>query len=317
MAVSGNDTFMAQFGRPLERVLFLKVWEALLILGASLLSTLEGGELGGNAEVEFLPLPALRISGSPARAHTQGLEIVGNRYFVTARREDGAQRRALLLQWSPGDSNWSFWDLTPPSAPTLDHPGGMQAEGRRLWIPISESQRKGKSTVRAYPLLGWTPERIPPPEVEFPVDDHIGAVAVLAGRSLLVGASWDTETVYLWDFSGTEREVLRGAALSRLGLGLGTPETPGLRVQDWKGSAGSLVASGLVSAGGASSSSVSRLLRLGDSLSSPPVLLPIPSVAGVELAREAMAVHDGSVCFLPEDLGETNRLIRIPLPKLP
>lgn len=199
----------------------------------------------------------------------------------------------------------------------MDHPGGMQADGRRLWIPISESRKKGRSVVRAYSVEGWTPGRIPAPEVEFSVDDHIGAVAVLAGRSLLAGASWDTETVYLWDFSGAEKQVLRGAALARLALGPGTRENPGLRVQDWKGTEGGLVASGLIPTGGVSSKSISRLLFLGDSLSSPPFLLPLPSVAGVELAREAMAVHDGSVYFLPEDLGETNRLIRIPLPKLP
>ncbi|MBL9175878.1 MAG: hypothetical protein JNL10_20210 [Verrucomicrobiales bacterium] len=281
------------------------------------LGPLRGATEPGEVPVEFVPLPALRIAGEPAWAHTQGLEIVGDRYLVTARREDGAQRRALLLQWSAGDSNWSSWDLTPPGAPTLDHPGGMQSDERRLWIPVSESRRKGKSVVRAYSLQGWTPERIPKPEIEFPVDDHIGAVAVLAGRSLLVGASWDTETVYLWDFSGAEKEVLRGAALSRLGLGPGTRETPGLRVQDWKGTAGGLVASGLVPTGGASSSSVSRVLFLGDSLSSPPILLSLPSVAGVELGREAMAVHDGRLWFLPGDLGETNRLIRIPMPKVP
>ncbi|MFO1461984.1 MAG: DUF6454 family protein [Verrucomicrobiota bacterium] len=276
-----------------------------------------GATGSGVAPVDFLPLPALRISGEPARAHTQGLEIVGNRYFVTARREDGGQRRALLLQWSSGDSNWSTWNLTPPGAPTMDHPGGMQADGRRLWIPLSESRKNGKSVVRAYSVEGWTPGRIPAPEVEFAVDDHIGAVAVLAGRWLLAGASWDTETVYLWDFSGAEKQVLRGAALSRLGLGPGTRDDPGLRVQDWKGTTDGLVASGLFSTGGVSSPSVSRVLILGDSLSSPPVLLPLPSVAGVELAREAMAVHDGCLWFLPEDLGETNRLIRLPMPKAP
>lgn len=287
----------------------------LIAAGACLVCL--NAELRGESPVETIALPPFRMNGVPARAHIQGLEIVGNRYFVTARRDDVTPRRALLLLWSPEEPHWSSWDLTPPGSVTLDHPGGMQADGGRLWIPFSESRRTRKSIVRAYPIQGWTPDRVPAPEIEFPVNDHIGAVAVLSGRSLLVGASWDTEAVYLWDFSGAEREVLRGEALSRLGLGPGTPETPGLRVQDWKGTGGGLVASGLVPTRGAFSSSVSRLLRLGDSLSSPPVLLPIPTVAGVELAQEAMAVHDGSIFFLPEDLGETNRLIRIPLPKLP
>ena len=147
------------------------------------------------------------------------------------------------------------------------------------------------------------------------MDDHIGAVAVLAGRWLFAGASWDTETVYLWGFlRRRETGLTRGSPLP-VGTGAGDPGRSGLRVQDWKGTTDALVASGLFSTGGVSSPSVSRVLILGDSLSSPPVLLP-PSrrLPGGALAQEAMCVHDGCLWFPSRDL-ETNRLIRLPMPE--
>jgi hypothetical protein len=42
----------------------------------------------------------------------------------------------------------------------------------------------------------------------------------------------------------------------------------------------------------------------------------LPRRDGVELAREAMAISDGSVYFLPGDLGASNRLFRVALAEL-
>ena len=50
-----------------------------------------------NLEVKQVKLPSLRIDGEQALAHTQGLEIVGNKYYVTARRDDVRPRRPILV----------------------------------------------------------------------------------------------------------------------------------------------------------------------------------------------------------------------------
>src|SRR5437899_12397813 len=104
-----------------------------------------------NVKVELIALPMLHVNGQMARAHTQGLEVQGGRFYVTARREDVRPKRALLLRTEPAGTNWDVWDITPatPAAATTapDHPGGMQSDGKRLWIPIAESKDKSHSRI--------------------------------------------------------------------------------------------------------------------------------------------------------------------------
>ena len=68
-------------------------------------------------------LPALRISGQPARAHTQGLEIKSGNYYVTARRDDVLPKRALLLRTDPHGTDWDVWALLVLQ--NLDSSGGQ------------------------------------------------------------------------------------------------------------------------------------------------------------------------------------------------
>ena len=49
--------------------------------------------------LEEIKLPALRIQDQAAKAHTQGMELVGEIFFVTARRDDVRPKRALLLAY--------------------------------------------------------------------------------------------------------------------------------------------------------------------------------------------------------------------------
>lgn len=272
----------------------------------------------GAADIERVALPALRLRGEPLTAHTQGLEIVGDSLYVTARQDTPAPRRALLLRTAWQAAGWDLWELTA-GEPGLDHPGGLQSDGQRLWIPLATSRRGGTSRIQAYALADLKPGQPPRPEVEFAVTNHIGALAVLPRQDLLVGAAWDTDTVYLWDRQGRLKETLRGADLRRRGLG-GEPlagELPGLAVQDWKFVDGVLVAAGLVKPGGTAGHSFSRLLWLDSRLEHLPTLPPLPpGPEGVELGREGMAVAKDSVWFLPGDLGATNAIYRTSWPAL-
>src|SRR6266436_3117167 len=190
--------------------------------------------------IDEIPLPPLRIDSQPARAHTQGLEVTGSSYYVTARREDIRPKRAMLLRTGKTETHWDVWDITPRdsgSAPmTLDHPGGMQSDGQRLWIPIAESKPKSRSIIRVVPLAAMVAGQPLDPEFEFPVDDHIGAVAVAVDHNLVLGANWDTESVYVWDLHGHLKRTLTGSELGLRGLGAVAGPTPrfGIAVQDWK-----------------------------------------------------------------------------------
>jgi len=262
----------------------------------------------------------LRVNGQPARAHTQGLEVQGGRYYVTARREDVRPKRALLLRTEPAGTNWDVWDITPatPAAATmaLDHPGGMQSDGKRLWIPIAESKPKSHSRLCAFPLDGMVAGQPLKPEFEFLFNDHIGAVAVAADHGLLIGANWDTESVYVWDLQGHLKRTLPGSALAMRGLGLapGISGGSGVAVQDWKSIGNRLYASGLSRASGPEAiSSRSRWLSFTNFLEPDfrgcAVVLPLQG--RTELGREAMAIADGRIYFIPEDLGASNRLFHV------
>ena len=272
--------------------------------------------------VRITPLPALTIEGRPARAHTQGLESIGSDLLVTARRDDIQPKRALLLRLRSGSTTWDSWDITvsqgagTPEA--LDHPGGFQSDGTRLWIPLAQSARHGHSRIRVYALDTLKPGITPTPEIEFPVDDHIGAIAVSRDTGQVLGASWDTECVYVWDLSGRLERRLTVPELRARKLGMTrSPESrSGLAVQDWKFVGPRLLASGLhKESSGVHPVPQSRLIWF-DSFLEPEVhttIISLPRVGAVEPGHEGMAVSGAEILFLPEDLGATNRLLRVPL----
>ena len=272
--------------------------------------------------VDVVSLPPMRIEGRPARAHTQGLELAGGKYYVTARRDDVRPRRALLLRTDPAATNWDVWDITPLDAQGaltgLDHPGGMQSDGTRLWIPVAESKRNSRAIVRAFLLADLVAGRQVKPVFEFPVNDHIGAVAVSTEHGLLFGANWDTEKVYVWDLKGQLQRTLRGDELEARGVGAvaGSEGRAGVAVQDWKVVGERLYASGLFrSPKLATASLASRLCWFEHFLERDFQCRTVTLLGrhGVELAREAMAIFDGSLYFLPQDLGASNRLFRVGL----
>jgi hypothetical protein len=277
----------------------------------------------GELAIEEIQLPALRINWQPARAHTQGLEVEGGNYFVTARREDVRPKRALLLRVTQTATNWDVWDITPGDidgiAMHLDHPGGMQSDGRRLWIPIAESKPKSHSIIRVFPLQSIIPNRALESEFEFRVNDHIGAVAVAVESDLVFGANWDTESVYVWDLHGRLKRTLSSSELTLRGLGSVAGSSAGVAIQDWKSVGNRIFASGLSrDRTAAITSSQSRLISIHNFLEPDfhQSVIVLPLYKGIELAREAMAISGGAALFLPEDLGASNRIFRIALTNL-
>lgn len=275
--------------------------------------------------VESIRLPVLRIDGKAVTAHKQGLDWVDGQLFVTAQRDDVRPKRALLLRVVPAATNWVAWDITPAgragAGTGRDHPGGFQTDGTRLWIPVAESKPHGRSVIRAYRVTDLTAGRRPEAEFEFEVEDHIGAVAVSVERQLLLGANWDTETVYAWDFNGRSLWTLAGVALKERGLGFvaGAGGRAGIAVQDWKLVGDQLYVSGLFRSPGTASVPPASRWCWFDHFSAHtalPSTVTLPLQDGVELAKEAMAIAGDKVYFLPEDLKATNRLFWISLTAL-
>src|SRR5215471_16917640 len=204
------------------------------------LGTLQAAHPAVAAELETIPLPPLQVHGQTASAHTQGIEIVDGQFYVTARLETAQPKRAILARTTPKSTGWDTWDITPATPPEaagpLDHPGGFQSDGARLWIPVSESLRHGRTVIRVFALARLTPGQAASSDFDFAVADHIGALAVATNQSTLLGANWDTETVYVWDLKGRLQQTLTGLELKSRGLGIlsGAGGHPGVAVQDWK-----------------------------------------------------------------------------------
>jgi len=320
-----NDEPPSASGRKSRPAFLPQPWKLLLPAVFAAFS-LEGDQTRAEyVSIEQISLPPLRIQGQPAKAHTQGMELVAGNCFVTARRDDVRPRQALLLRAAPSAADWDIWDITPLDAQgvltPLDHPGGMQSDGTRLWIPVAESKRNGRSLVRAYRMAEMKAGQPVKSESEFLVEDHIGAVAVSAGRRLLIGANWDTEKVYLWDFQGRLLKTLAGDDLRARGLGVVAGRGgSGVAVQDWKIVGDRLYASGLFrSSGSAGSLPESRVLWF-DAFAEPHFqrwAVKWPLQNGIQLAREAMAISDRLLHWLPEDLGATNRMFRASVADLP
>ena len=127
--------------------------------------------------------------------------------------------------------------------------------------------------------------------------------------------------VYVWDLKGHLKRTLTDAELEARGLGAvaGPKVRPGVTVQDWKFDGERLLASGLFRVpGSALVLPASRLIQFTNFLERGPGRMTdtLPLRNGIELAREAMAVSDGAIYFLPEDLGATNRMFRMVFPNL-
>ena len=123
--------------------------------------------------------------------HVQGLDVTERFYFVTS--VDRGQDRAWLFKIDRKNARLvSKKELTDGA---LIHPGGLQYDGRFLWVPNAEYKRQSRTVVY----------RLDPDTLEirasFGVDDHIGAVAS-DGKNRLYGVNWDALHFYTWDVDG-------------------------------------------------------------------------------------------------------------------
>ena len=138
-------------------------------------------------------LPLVRTDQLPFDAHhVQGLIVTNRAYLISS--VDTKQHRAWVFRVDRKTMRKvAEADLT--NGP-MYHPGGMDADGNTLWVPVAEYHRNGPSVIqqldiRSLKLL-----------YEFSTDDHIGAVAKHNG--VLYGANWDARHIYAWTPKGQQ-----------------------------------------------------------------------------------------------------------------
>ena len=281
------------------------------------------------AKIQTCILPAFHINGKPAKAHTQGLLVHQNGFFVTARRDDIDPRRSLLLWLSCNPNNqkencnegkkaWTkIWDITPNLQPdswsgSLDHPGGFDSDGQNLWIPISQSRRDGQTMIRKFSIRSLIEKGDATATQIITINDHIGAIAVSHSPKRLFGANWDTLLTYEFSLdSNAVQHYERNSFIRNF------PDWS-IAVQDWKVHDEFLIASGLDKTSkllAGHSRSLIQLINLKTRQIIAELRLPRRHESG-NFTREGMAVFGEHIWLLPDDLGEENKLYRFPLNEL-
>ena len=297
-------------------------------LAFALVFVLVGSTCLGQASSEptsIVPLPKIRIDDAEVHVHSQGLFVTDEHYFVTGRLET-KPKRALLFRFSRKDPNkYEFVDLTPPSKgkAVLDHPGGFDRDAKGVyWIPISTSNRKGPTTVRGLTIDPKKPlGDALSIQHSIELDDHVGAVCCVEND--LLAASWDTKTIYRLSTSKDAKDADKGKivreALDRSKFIAGDPKWF-LAVQDWKYDAQSkfVVAGGIDKSPARPREESNSVLGLIDLRSKTASTLRFDAIEGVArpLTNEGMALYQGELFLLPEDLGRGAKILRFKIPEM-
>jgi hypothetical protein len=162
--------------------------------------------LGKNAS--WRPVRTVKMGWSTY--HTQGLVKVGDVFFVSAvevlesRSSNGAETDALYdfsIDRSAGRGRgWLFeFDAAGRLLARLEltdgdiyHPGGIDFDGRHLWVPVSEYRPNSRSHI--YRVDPQTLRA----ELVFSETDHIGGIVHNRHGGSLHGVSWGSRRLYTW-----------------------------------------------------------------------------------------------------------------------
>lgn len=90
-----------------------------------------------------------------------------------------------------------------------DQPGGLDSDGRHLWVPVAEYRPRRRSLI-----CRVDPDTLRA-RVAFTVNDHVGALGCDVERGLLHGMSWRSRTFYTSKPDGTLVRSRAGAVITR------------------------------------------------------------------------------------------------------
>lgn len=158
--------------------------------------------------------------------HTQGLVKVGDTFFVSSVEvlestvRNGSSTDALYdftIDRSTGAGRgWVFkFDATGQLLGKVEltdgakfHPGGMDFDGRYLWVPVAEYRPNSASNV--YRIDPRTLKA----ELMFAENDHIGGVVHDVHDRSIRGVSWGSRRLYKWELSRGRKGAVSSSAVS-------------------------------------------------------------------------------------------------------
>ena len=159
--------------------------------GSKLISKLAGMLIEGlSAPVTDLGVPEKTVELKAAMDHVQGIDISGDRLFVSW--VDREKKTGHLGEFELASGKL----LRSVEIHKGDrfHPGGIALDGNSIWVPVAEYRPNSSAVIQR------RNQRTLALEAEFVVDDHVGCVAVSDG--IVYGGNWDSRQIYAWDRSG-------------------------------------------------------------------------------------------------------------------
>ena len=138
--------------------------------------------------------------------HPQGMVRIGETFYVSS--VDREKSAGHLFKIGPAGN--LIVDL-PLGENALYHPGGIDFDGRYLWVPVAEYRPDSRTIVYRV-----DPETMKATEV-FRFADHVGALAFDTDTRTLHGVSWGSRRFYRWPVSadGAVRDAGEPRQLAR------------------------------------------------------------------------------------------------------
>jgi hypothetical protein len=124
--------------------------------------------------------------------HPQGMAIVNGAIYVSS---------VEVINRAQGKGKGHLFRIARDGAPEAQveltdgpryHPGGIDFDGARLWVPVAEYRPASSSVVYAVDPATLTPREV------FRCADHLGAIVHDAGSASVVGVSWGSRRMYRW-----------------------------------------------------------------------------------------------------------------------
>lgn len=141
--------------------------------------------------------------------HTQGLVKIGDCYYLSAvevirwphnpggnvsgAERDKGEGKGHIFKF---DSEGRLLADLPIGRGHAYHPGGMDYDGRYLWVPVTEYLPHSYSIIYKIDPLTMTATEV------FDYDDSIGAIVCNTDDRTLVGMNWDARDFYHWTLDG-------------------------------------------------------------------------------------------------------------------
>lgn len=123
--------------------------------------------------------------------HPQGMVRISDVYFVSSVDKEG--RAGHLFKIDASGKLLADLKLTEGG---LYHPGGIDYDGRDIWVPLAEYRPDSHSIVYRV-----NPDTMKATEV-LRVSDHIGALIHDRDDHVLYGMSWGSRRIYRWQRDG-------------------------------------------------------------------------------------------------------------------